>query len=92
MVSVQTVNKIDLSNVSTLYCNCTSSGGSYQSWIMVGESVKDYTSSNPKSKVSDGGIVSLDVSTLSGEYYIYFCASGVATGEAKVYVSEVWGE
>ena len=98
-VSAFTKNKIDLTNVKTVYFNVstrTYNGGNNYSNIIVtnaGNSAWSHTSNPAASKglgANNKGEFSVDVSALSGEYYVAFNYYG---GNAqKIGCNKIWME
>lgn len=89
--TVGTVNKIDLKEVFTLYAE-NLEAGAYKTYLVISETKDVSASGGYIERVAlDAGVVSLDVATLNGEYYIAITGKGGSSGAAAAKVSAVWG-
>lgn len=88
-VMIQTKNKVDLTNVKTLYATCTHSG--YTMYFIVRSEVAHWPYVETKVSMNSDGTFSYDVSSLTGSYYIYFSGEGGQDGGSSTHISAVWG-
>ena len=80
----KTVNKIDITNYKTLKFKCESVSAYCFAYLNQGSG---YTATT----TITAGTVAIDISSLTGYYYIYFTCSG-SEGGCKYSISQVWLE
>lgn len=85
---VSTVNRVDLTNVDTLYATGTFVG--YAIYMCVGKEKTNWVYTDLRVSPSNN-TCTFDVSSLTGEYYIYFNGHGGQDGIAQANISAVWG-
>lgn len=95
-----TREKIDLTNFSKLLItgSCVGSGSTYKKPLIFGiaSAVSDTTSTDVSTAelgwVSSATTKELNISSLTGSYYIFLCSARCSTAGSKSYVYKVWLE
>ena len=89
---VGTAKMIDLTNVNKIWCDSPNGmNGAYNGGYLCIKNTKDIPGSPFRSAIiNTAGAVSLDVSSVSGEYYIYVYAYG--SGASYLDIRAIWAE
>lgn len=94
-IFVSTVNKISLTNVNTIYAKIVSASNPNASRVTtvfaVGTAISSSYAASRGIDNGQSGYVSIDVSNLTGEYYVYFHIAS-ETNSAQITFDEVYME
>lgn len=88
---IGTVNPIDLTDVDTLYFDSTTgkNGNAYSAYLYV-STAKDHASIVAQATITEVGMGSIDVSGLSGDYYLWLYTLGGSSGSGYGSVRAIW--
>lgn len=88
LVAVGTVNAVDLTNASKVWIDSPKGANGYNYGYMFISKNKSVTDSVANAQINKAGSFSIDVSSLSGKYYIYLYAAAGAYVDARA----IWME
>lgn len=90
IINAGTANKIDISNISKLFVNVSEIMAQYVAFYIFNNK-SDVNEDALKVSACYAGVNEIDVSTISGSYYIALSCAHTSSGERAGKVSQVWG-